>query len=68
MKKQTKDLKFSRAFRSSFLGPPVVVARANLFVAIKPWGYTETLVAALVAECNAGLVVLGIAAPPCTLR
>lgn len=56
--------KVSRAFWASLLGLPVVVARANGFVAVKARGDTKTLFAALLAEEHAGLVVLGPAAPP----
>ncbi|KAL0377548.1 UNVERIFIED_CONTAM: hypothetical protein Sradi_3060300 [Sesamum radiatum] len=52
----------SRAFGASFLGLPVVVARANSFVAIKARGHAKALSAALLTEEHAGLVVLCLAA------
>ena len=58
----------SRAFWSTFLGLPVVVARAHPFIPIKPRGHTQALVAALLTEEHARLVVLRLAAPPRALR
>ena len=52
----------SRAFGSSTLGLPVVVARANSLVPIVPRRNTEALGTALLAEEHAGLVVLRLAA------
>lgn len=46
------------------LSLPVVVARANAFVAIKAGGHAKALFAALLAEEHARLVVLRPAAPP----
>ena len=57
----------SRAFWSSLLGLPVVVARAHSFVTIETRGNTEALPAALLAEEHAWFVVLCPAAPPCAL-
>lgn len=48
--KKKDSWKESRAFWSSFLGLPVVVAGANGFVAVVARRNTQTLVAALVAE------------------
>lgn len=61
-----KDLNvdFLRALGATFLGLPVVVARAHSFVPIIPWGHTQAFGAAFLAEKHAGLVVLGLAAPP----
>ena len=58
----------SRAFWSTFLGLPVVVARAHPFIPIKPRRHTQALVAALLTEEHAGLVILRLAAPPRALR
>ena len=57
----------SRAFWSSLLSLPVVVARAHSFVTIETRGNTEALPAALLAEEHAWFVVLCPAAPPCAL-
>lgn len=57
----------SRAFWSSLLGLPVVVARAYSFVTIETRGNTQALPAAFLAEEHAWFVVLCPAAPPCTL-
>lgn len=54
----------SRALRPSFLGLPVVVARAHSFIPIIPWGNAEALLAALLTEEHAWLMVLGLATPP----
>lgn len=54
----------SRALGASFLGLPVVVARAHSFVPIIPWGHTQALFATFLTEEHAGLMVLGLAAPP----
>lgn len=59
---------FLRALGATFLGLPVVVARAHSFVPIIPWGHTQAFGAAFLAEKHAGLVVLGLAAPPRALR
>lgn len=62
--KKPSKIGCSRAFGSSLLGLPVVVARAQRFVPIVPWGHTQTLFAAFLTEEHAGLVVLGLAASP----
>ena len=49
--------RISRALGSSFLGLPVIVARANLLVAISARRNTEALGAALKAEKHAWLLV-----------
>lgn len=54
----------SRALGASFLGLPVVVARADGFVPIIPRRHAQALIAALLTEEHAWLVVLGLAAPP----
>lgn len=57
-----------RALWSTLLCLPVIVARADLFVAIEAWGHTEALAAALLAEEHAGFMVLCLAAPSSALR
>lgn len=57
-------LLLSRALRPTPLGLPVVVAGADLLVAIEARGHTKTLPAALLAEEHARLVVLGLGASP----
>ena len=56
-----------RAFRSSFLGLPVIVTRTNSLVSIGTRWNTQTLVATFLAEEHAWLVVLCLATPPRTL-
>lgn len=53
-----------RALGTSFLGLPVVVARAHSFIPIIPRGHTQAFPAALLTEKHTGLVVLGLATPP----
>lgn len=52
-----------RAFGPSFLGLPVVVARADAFVSIVTRRHAQALSAALLAEEHAWLVVLRLPAP-----
>ena len=59
-----KVVRNSRALRSSFLGLPVVVARAHSFIPIIPRWHTQALLAALLAKEHAWFMVLGLAAPP----
>lgn len=56
-----------RTFGSSFLGLPIVVARAHCFVSIKARRNTQALAAALLAEKHAWFVVLCPATPSCAL-
>ena len=52
------------AFWATFLGLPVVVAWAHLFVTVETWWYTQTFRATFLAEEHAWLVVLCFATSP----
>lgn len=63
-----REEKCLRAFGSSFLGLPVIVAGADSFVPIVARRHTQALVAALVTEEEARLLVLCSSTPPRALR
>lgn len=57
-----------RALGATFLGLPVVVARAHSFIAIIARWHAQALCAAFLTEEHAWLLVLGSTAPPRALR
>lgn len=57
----------SRAFGTSFLCLPVVVARAHSFVTIVAWRNTQAFLTTLLTEKHARFVVLCFLTPPCAL-
>ncbi|GLT43580.1 hypothetical protein SLA2020_175190 [Shorea laevis] len=57
----------SRAFGSSTLGLPIVVARAHRFIAIVARRNTEAFGTAFLTEKHAWFTVLCSAASPCAL-
>lgn len=53
-----------RALGSTSFGLPIVIAGADLLVAIETRGHTQALSATLLTEEHAWLVVLSLGAPP----
>ena len=60
--------KFLRTFRPASLGLPVIVARADLLVTIRPWRHAQAFRATLLAEEHARLLVRCFCTPSCASR
>lgn len=56
-KQRDRDLNFLRTLWPSSFGLPVIVARAELLVAVRAGRHAEACLAALLAEEHAGLLV-----------
>ena len=59
MRRKSGGIENLRALGATSLGLPVVVARAELFVAIGTWWDTQAFGTAFIAEEQAWLLVLG---------